>query len=59
LTIITREFFENQDYVSISSKPVDNWLYGMILSYEGHMEVLEPPSLREAIQEKAKKILEN
>lgn len=36
--------------------PEDDWVYGLILSYGESVEVLEPPHLREVIQEKALKI---
>jgi len=36
----------------------DSWLYGMILSFGEHVEVLEPAHLRDIIKEKAKKIAE-
>ena len=34
----------------------DDWLYGMVLSYGEHIQVLSPPHLREIIKRKAEKI---
>ena len=34
----------------------DNWVYGMILSFGEHVEVLEPIHVKDVIREKAKKI---
>jgi len=38
--------------------PEDNWIYGTILSFGEHIEVLEPQHVREIIQKKARKIYE-
>jgi len=38
--------------------PEDDWVYGTILSYGEHIEVLEPAHVREIIREKATKIAE-
>jgi len=38
--------------------PEDDWVYGTILSYGEHIEVLEPAHIREIIQEKARKTAE-
>jgi len=37
--------------------PEDEWLYGFILSFGEHAEVLEPPHIKEIIKSKAEKIL--
>ena len=39
--------------------PVDDWFYGSILSYGVHAKVIDPPELRERIEEMLKKMLEN
>jgi len=36
----------------------DNWVYGFLLSYGKHIEVLEPESIRNIIKEDARKILD-
>jgi predicted DNA-binding transcriptional regulator YafY len=38
--------------------PEDNWVYGTVLSFGEHAEVLEPAHIRETILEKARKIAE-
>jgi len=38
--------------------PEDNWVYGTILSYGEHIEVLEPAHIREIIRDKARKAAE-
>lgn len=38
--------------------PEDDWVYGTILSYGEHAEVLEPPHIREVIREKAQRAAE-
>ena len=43
-------------YVVSICWPEDNWVYGMILSFGEHIEVLAPQHIRNIIQEKAKKI---
>lgn len=41
-----------------SEHPADAWLYGMILSYGPHVQVLEPQSLAEEISGQARRIVE-
>lgn len=41
------------------SWPEDQWLYGFILSFGRHVEVLSPPALRQTIREEAQFILQN
>ena len=43
-------------YIATISLEEDSWLYGFVLSYGEHMEVLEPEHLRAIIQGKVKKI---
>ena len=38
--------------------PENDWLWGLLLSFGKHLEVLEPPHIREAIREKAQEIAE-
>ena len=38
--------------------PEEEWLYGYILSFGSHAEVLEPEHIREIIKTRAKEILE-
>lgn len=35
--------------------PEDEWVYGHILSFGNHVEVLEPPHIRDIIREKLAK----
>ena len=39
--------------------PVDDWFFGSILSYGIHAKILDPPRLRELVEEMLKKMLEN
>ena len=39
--------------------PMDEWVYGFILSFGEHVEVLEPEHIRLTILSKLKKALEN
>jgi len=57
------EFHESQaekqpdgSFIVTTSWPEDDWVYGTILSYGEHIEVLEPPHVRALIKEKAEKI---
>ncbi len=47
---------EDGSYVVTVTWPEDDWLYGHVLSYGEHVEVLEPEHIREIIEEKARKI---
>lgn len=38
--------------------PENQWLYGFLLSFSAKIEVLDPPHIREIIQQQAKKILD-
>ena len=38
--------------------PLDEWVFGYILSYGSNVEVLEPPQVRREIQERLKRALE-
>ena len=58
------EFHESQaekqpdgSFIVTTSWPEDDWVYGTILSYGEHIEVLEPPHVRTLIKEKAEKIV--
>lgn len=44
--------------VASVSFPVDNWLYGFILSFGNYVEVLEPPYIRQHIKQIATRIVE-
>ena len=44
-------------FVVTISMPEDEWIHGYILSFGEHIEVLEPESMRNAIKNKAKKIV--
>jgi predicted DNA-binding transcriptional regulator YafY len=52
------ETLENGDMIVRVSYPEDEWVYALILSYGEHVEVLDPPHVKEIIREKAKKILQ-
>ncbi len=43
-------------FIVTVSWPEDDWLYGFLLSFGEHMEVLEPERIRAAIKEEAQKI---
>ena len=43
-------------FIVAVSWPEDNWVYGFILSFGRHIEVLEPAHIRRIIKEEAKKI---
>jgi predicted DNA-binding transcriptional regulator YafY len=51
------ERLENGDMIVKVSYPEDEWVYSFILSYGEHVEVLDPPHLKEIIKEKARQIL--
>ena len=44
-------------YIVKVTWPMDNWVYGTLLSYGEHLEVLEPEYLRQEIKSKAEKIV--
>jgi len=46
-------------YIITTQWTVDNWLFALILSYGEHIEVIEPIYIRERVNEKALKILQN
>jgi len=57
------EFHESQaekqpdgGFIVTTNWPEDDWVYGTILSYGEHIEVLEPTHIREIIKAKAEKI---
>ncbi len=43
-------------FIATVSWPEDNWLYGFILSFGSHIEVIEPEYIRSIIQAEAQKI---
>ena len=43
-------------YIVTVTWPVDNWVYGLLLSFGEYLEVLEPAHIRQIIMEKASKI---
>ena len=45
-------------FVVTATYPEDDWVYGLVLSFGEHVEVLEPEHLRQVIGKKAKKIAE-
>ena len=45
-------------FIVAVSWPVDNWVYGFILSFGEYIEVLEPERIRKIIMNKGKKIYE-
>jgi predicted DNA-binding transcriptional regulator YafY len=47
---------KNGDIIVNISYPEDEWVYSFILSFGEYIEILEPPHIREIIQEKIKKI---
>ncbi|MCL2865877.1 MAG: YafY family transcriptional regulator [Lachnospiraceae bacterium] len=47
----------DDSFIVTTQIPETDWLYGFILQYGVHIEVLEPKHIREIIREKAKKIL--
>ena len=59
------DFYENMaerqedgSFIVTVSWPEDDWLYGFILSFGKHIEVIEPEHLRRIIQNEAQKISE-
>lgn len=46
-------------YILSVTWPEDNWVYGTILSFGEHIEVLSPPHVRDIIREKSNKISNN
>ncbi len=54
---ITR--LEDGSFIIEAVYPVDDWFYGSILSYGVHGKVLDPPELRDKIEEMLQKMLEN
>lgn len=53
------EYHENGNMIVNVSFPEDQWIYSFILSFGEYVEVLKPEYIREIIQEKAKKIINN
>ncbi len=53
------EYKENGDIIVNGSFPEDQWIYSFILGFGEYVEVMKPENIREIIQEKAKKILNN
>lgn len=49
---------DDGSYIVSVSWTEDNWVYGYILSFGEHIQVLEPPHLRETIANKIKKMHE-
>jgi len=47
----------NGSFIATMTWPEDEWLYGFILSFGSHIEVIEPIHLRDIIKEEAKKIV--
>ena len=43
-------------FIVSAAIPEDDWVYGFILSYAEHVEVLEPENIRKIIKDKARKI---
>ena len=43
-------------YLASATWPDDEWVYGFILSFGEHIEVLEPEHVREAVRERAAKV---
>ncbi len=54
---ITR--LEDGSFIVKAVYPVDDWFYGSILSYGVHGRILDPPELREKIEDMLQKMLEN
>ncbi len=48
---------EDGNYIVTARFPMDEWVYSHILSYGDNVEVLEPEYIREEIQKRLKKIL--
>ncbi len=44
---------DKDSWLAAISFPEDNWLYGFILSFGEHVEVISPPHIRQIIQDKA------
>ncbi|MDE5597362.1 MAG: YafY family transcriptional regulator [Lachnospiraceae bacterium] len=49
---------ENGDLLVTVWLPYDEWIIGFLLSVGHHVEIIEPPDLKEVIAERAKKIYE-
>ena len=49
---------ESGDFIIHGYYPMDNWVYGMILSFGDKAEVISPDSLRERISAMGKRIME-
>jgi predicted DNA-binding transcriptional regulator YafY len=43
-------------YLATITWPEDDWVYGFLLSFGAHIEVLEPEHMREIVREKAREI---
>lgn len=52
------EILEDGSLIVRVNYPEDEWVYSMILSYGGEVEVLEPVHIRKIIRERAKKAFE-
>jgi len=52
------ELQEDGSYIVDISWVEDDWIYGLILSYGEHIEVIDPPHARETFRKKVKKINE-
>ncbi len=49
----------DKNFIVSATYPLDEWIYGVILSYGNHAEVLFPSRLRYNIKEILKKSLDN
>lgn len=50
---------ENGDFIVSLELPLNDWVYGYILSFGEHIKVLEPTDIRDKIIDKLKKNLDN
>ena len=55
---VVDEQADDGSYIVSLCWPEDNWVYGTILSFGEHIEVLEPEHIRDIIRDKAKKVYE-
>jgi len=46
-------------FIASATFPEDDWIYGYIISFGEHIQVLEPKHIREIIRDKAIKLVEN
>ncbi|MEC1298231.1 WYL domain-containing protein, partial [Bacillus paralicheniformis] len=49
--------YENGQCVATVSYPEDQWLYGFLLQFGTHIEVLAPPRIRQKIKNLANQIV--